>query len=410
MKIIRVFISLVFVLVSMIACKNANSNENNQDLSLLLLVSSLNQNTYQWNLPAGFPTPKVPADNPMSEAKVSLGRFLFYDRKLSGNETMSCSSCHLQELAFSDGKALPSGITGQVHPRNSQHLSNVAYLPRITWNNPILKSLEQQALVPLFGESPIELGLTNNDYLDKIKATENYKSLFANAFSNDPDPVTEKNIRLAISAFQRSIISGNSPFDKAVYQKDNSALSASALRGMAFFNSETAECFHCHGGFNFTDTITHNATVFEEVFYHNNGTHTKAFLDSLSKEKQGLKEITGLDSDQGKFKSPSLRNISVTFPYMHDGSIMCDASANPELAQGLAVGATRETCARNALSKVIDQYARGGNGHPNVDSTLIRPFSIQPQEKEDLINFLFALKDDEFLQNTKFSNPFPRRR
>ncbi len=408
MKSLHRIILFCIVLTNAIGCGKNDSDNQNRDLGLLVLVNASNQSTYKWNLPAGFPTPRVPADNPMTEAKVELGRFLFYDRKLSGNETMSCSSCHLQELAFSDGKALPSGITGEVHPRNSQHLPNVAYLPRITWNNPILKSLEQQALVPLFGETPVELGLTNDQYLVKIKADNRYKTLFNDAFPGNSDPVNEKNIRFALSSFQRSMISGNSPFDKAVYQKDNSALNASALRGLAFFNGETAECFHCHGGFNFTDTVLHNATVFEEVFYHNNGTRTKAFLDAQPKEKQGLKEITGLESDQGKFKSPSLRNISVTFPYMHDGSIMCDAIADPNQAAGQAAGATRDTCARNALGKVIDQYARGGNGHPNVDTTLIRPFSLQTQEKEDLINFLMALKDDEFLNNPKFSNPFRR--
>jgi len=399
------FWCLAFVLF-LGSCNRFQKEGETINLPFLSFLALSNISSYAWNLPTGFPVPRVPQENPMSEAKVELGRFLFFERRLSGNETMSCSSCHLQDLAFSDGRAFPRGITGEIHPRSSQPLMNVAYAPRLTWANPLLKTLEAQSRVPLFGENPIELGLRDDSYLTKLRNDARYPRLFRTAFPNETEPVSEQSVRFALSSFQRSLISGNSRVDQAVYQRRSGVLNESELRGLAFFNGETAECFHCHGGFNFSDTVLHNQTVFEEVFYHNNGTRTKAFLDSQPIAKQGLKEITGLDADQGKFKAPSLRNIALTFPYMHDGSVMCDDNANPKNASGQASGASRVTCARNALGKVIDQYARGGNGHPNVDRTLIRPFAITDQEKEDLINFLMALTDEDFVRNSRFSNPF----
>lgn len=399
---------LLLTLIFGFSCNILPSKDKNNDIDLLLLAGILNTSDWVWVLPPGFPTPQVPAENPMTKAKVALGRHLFYEKKLSGDESMSCSSCHFQSLAFSDGKDLPKGITNETHPRNSQHLTNVAYNTKLTWANTQMTSLEVQSRVPLFGETPIELGLTNNDYLTKLKNDSAYQRLFVAAFGNADTAVNEQNVRFALSSFQRSMISGWSPFDKAK-EGDRSGYSASASRGSNFFNGETAECFHCHGGFNFTDTNLHTGQSQSEFAYHNNGTHTKAYFDALPIAKQGLKEITLQESDQGKFKAPSLRNVGLTFPYMHDGSIMCDNSANPNHATGLANGATRETCARNALAKVITQYANGGNGHPNVDTGLIRPFTIQPSEKEDLINFLLSLTDQQFINDPQFSNPFTNR-
>lgn len=380
--------------------------KSKDDNNLLLLALALSQGSgWVWNLPPGFPIPTVPSENPMSQAKVDLGKFLFYDSKLSANESMACSSCHFQNLAFSDGKTTPSGITSEAHPRNAQQLSNAAYHPRLTWSNPLLKTLEQQARVPMFSLAPPELGLANEDYLGKLKSDSNYQKLFSAAFGNGDSAVTEQNVRFSLASFQRTMISGYSPYDKAT-NGNRSAMSASATRGASIFNGEVAECFHCHGGFNFTDTTLHTKQTSEEFAYHNNGTHTQAEYLALPINKRGLEEITLLASDQGKFRAPSLRNVGVTFPYMHDGSIMCDDSANPGHPTGVASGATLETCARNALGKVIDQYVAGGKGHPNVDTTLIRPFSLQPSEKTDLINFLLALTDSEFLTDSKFSNPF----
>ncbi len=378
--------------------------ESSDDLLLVALLS-LNRSDWVWDLPPGFPVPTVPSENPMSKAKVELGRHLFNEKRLSGDRSMSCGSCHFQSLAFSDGKQFPSGITNETHPRNSQHLSNVVYQTRLTWNNPLMVNLEVQARVPLFGESPIELGLSNSEYLQLLKSDERYRSLFMNAFGNSDSAFNEQNVRFALASFQRSLISGWSNFDK-ISNKQTVSLSSAEIqsinRGNSFFNSEVAECFHCHGGFNFTDTNLHSGQVSAEFAYHNNGTHTKAFYDALPLEKQGLKAITLLESDQGKFKAPSLRNIGLTFPYMHDGSIMCDDSENPKIT----LGKTNESCARNALGKVLEQYKAGGLEHPAKDGTLIRPFTMSEQEKSDMINFLMSLTDSVFINNPTHANPF----
>lgn len=393
-----------------------NEAGNNNSTLLLAAFAARGGSDWVWDLPPGFPTPSVPSINPMSQAKVDLGRHLFYEKRLSGNETMACASCHFQSLAFSDGKDFPKGITNEVHPRNSQHLSNVAYLPRLTWNNPNMANLEIQSRVPLFGDSPIELGLSDSAFLTKLRNDPLYKNLFVRAFGNDSDAVNEQNIRFALASFQRSLISGRSIFDK-LSNRVATGLTVEEIqsinRGNQIFNSEDAECFHCHGGFNFTDTNLHSGLVTPEFAYHNNGTHTKSYYDSLldingdlDPHKQGLFEITLNEADQGKFRAPSLRNVGVTFPYMHDGSIKCDIIYDPNIT----AGATNEDCARNALGKVIDQYTNGGVApvHPSVDTALIRPFSLTPQQKTDMINFLMSLTDKEFLENPKFSNPFPQ--
>lgn len=397
---------------------NQKSSENNQLLLLLGLAS--NTNTFNWNLPPGFPTPAVPSDNPMTREKVALGRFLFYDTKLSGNGRASCSSCHLQNLAFTDGKANAVGSTGQVHPRNSMSLVNVVYNSVQTWNNPLMKNLETQALVPLTGSNPIELGLnvTDSQLRDILYSDSRYQRLFADAFPGDPNPVGINNVIKAISSFQRTLISGNSAFDQAIYRGNSSAMSASARRGMNFFNGEVAECFHCHGGFNFSDVVQHAGTTQVPSVFHNNAIYNVNGAGPSS-DNMGVFEVTGKQSDVGLFKAPSLRNIALTFPYMHDGSIMCENSNNPAFNPSK----TSVDCARDALGKVIDNYARGGfnsscpKTNPSfpcltntpfrtVDTTLIRPTTIQPSDKADLIEFFLSLTDNEFVNNPTISNPF----
>lgn len=146
---------------------------------------------YNWNLPKGFPKPKVPADNPMTASKVELGRYLFYDTRLSVNGKSSCATCHKQELAFTDGKPVGVGATGEKHSRGAMSLVNVAYAGVLTWSNPTLKTLEEQALTPMFGEHPIELGLKQDGSLEKmLKKDSRYQAMFAKAFPDDSDPFT----------------------------------------------------------------------------------------------------------------------------------------------------------------------------------------------------------------------------
>ena len=221
-------------------------------------------------MPAGFPAPKVAADNAMTRAKVELGRHLFYDTRLSVNGKQSCASCHEQNKAFTDGKARAIGTTDEQHPRSAMSIVNIAYTPVLTWANPNMKRLERQALVPMFGEHPVELGLSGKEteVLAKLKAEPRYQKLFPEVFSGEVDPFTIANVANAMAAFERILISGDSPYDRYL-NGEKTAISASAKRGENLFFSERLECFHCHGGFNFSQTTArlYNASrCFGKIF------------------------------------------------------------------------------------------------------------------------------------------------
>ncbi|MEM6453966.1 MAG: MbnH family di-heme enzyme [Acidobacteriota bacterium] len=360
-----------------------------QRLVRTLLVPS----AYDWQLPPGFPPPRVPDDNPMTAAKVELGRHLFYDVRLSGNGTQSCASCHLQERAFSDGLARSRGSTGEVHPRNAMALVNVAYSATLTWAHPQLDRLEDQVQIPMFGSHPIELGIAGQEdvVLDRLRAAPRYAPLFAEAFPGVVDPVQWRTVIQALASFTRALISGDSPYDRFVYGGETDALSASAQRGMALFLSEDFECHHCHGGFNFSVATVHQATAFDERVFHNTGLYDLGD-GAYPHGNEGLYEVTHIASDRGKFRPPTLRNVAVTAPYMHDGSI-------------------------DTLSAVLDTYAAGGrhvadgplagDGRRNPNKSGFVPgFSMTPQEKADLLAFLHALTDETFLSDPRFADPF----
>ena len=356
-------------------------------------ISDTTQGGWAWSVPANFPTPRVPADNPMSEAKVELGRFLFYDRRLSGNGTQACASCHHQDKAFTDGRALAKGSTGEMHPRNSQGLANVVYNTTLTWANPSLLSLEAQMQVPLFSEAPIELGLNDsnvNEVLDRVKTDARYTDMFKAAFPGADQPVTWGNVTRAIATFQRTLISGNSRYDQFLQNK--AQLTAAEQRGLALFNSEKAECFHCHSGFNFNDQVVHASTQVTDTPFHNTGLYNIGGTGNFPAGNQGLFEITERLADRGKFRAQSLRNVEVTAPYMHDGSMA-------------------------TLEEVLDFYAAGGRNitsgphagdgrlNPNK-SDLISRIDLTAQDKADLVAFLKTLTDHDFLTNPKLANPF----
>lgn len=350
------------------------------------------EDTYDWQLPPDMPPPVVPEDNPMTPAKVELGRWLFYDTRLSGNKTMSCASCHVQALAFTDGKARSVGSTGETHPRSSMSLVNVAYASRLTWANPLLDRLEDQALTPLLGEDPVEMGLGQqaDDFEALLRADANYSALATEAFPDDQDPHSLLNGVRAMSAFVRTIISLDAPYDRYI-AGDADALSDTAIRGMDLFFSERLECFHCHGGFNFSDSTTHANTRVESVGYHNTGLYNLAGEGAYPADNTGLYDMTGERRDMGRFKAPSLRNVAVTAPYMHDGSVA-------------------------TLEEVIRHYQRGGrlieNGEYAGDGRLspyksefVRGFELSDSEREDLKAFLQSLTDTTVLTDARFSNP-----
>jgi cytochrome c peroxidase len=349
-----------------------------------------------WALPKGFPTPNVPADNPMSASKVELGRHLFYDTRLSGNGTFSCASCHAQRLAFTDGRARAIGATGEMHPRGSMGLANVAYSPVLTWANPGMRSLEQQAIVPMFGDDPVELGLQGQEraLLQRVGTDPRYQKLFAAAFPGGQELVTLDRIVKAIGAFERTLISGRSPYD-AYKGGALRAISAAARRGEELFFSEKTECFHCHGGFNFTGSSDFVGKGFAEIEFHNTGLYNTDGKGAYPSPNTGVHAVTDNPDDMGRFKAPSLRNIAVTAPYMHDGSIA-------------------------TLEDVLAHYDAGGRTirrgpHAGVGSTspyraeFMKRIGFTPREKLDMLAFLRALTDSTFLTDPRFSNPWSHR-
>jgi cytochrome c peroxidase len=256
----------------------------------------------------------------MTAAKVELGRHLFYETRMSANGTQSCATCHIQSLAFTDGKPRAEGSTGERHPRGSMSLVNIAYAPTFTWMDQGLHTLEEQARVPMFGEHPIELGMdpAGEKFLTIVRADPSYQKLFG------ADPITIDNIIRALACFERSIVSARSPYDRYHFDRDDSAVSAAAKRGEVLFFSTGFSCFRCHSSPNFT----------------------------------------GKPQDEGGYKAPTLRNIAVTAPYMHDGSVA-------------------------TLEQAIEHQ-----GPP-----------MSSQERADILEFLATLTDERLLHDTRFSRP-----
>ena len=242
-------------------------------LLLLILGCRPEPPPYELPLPDWMPQPDVPLDNPLSAEKIELGRHLFYDTRLSGNETQACASCHLQELAFTDGRTVGLGSTGQLHPRNANGLTNVAYNSTLTWANPQLVELETQLLLPLFGDDPVELGASpgETEVLGRIAGDPELVALYEEAWPDLDEPVTWDTTVYALSSFTRSLVSYDSPFDRYAYQGDASALTLSERRGLGLFLSEELECHHCHGGFNLSGSVDHAGNFFDQSLFANNG-------------------------------------------------------------------------------------------------------------------------------------------
>lgn len=332
----------------------------------------------------------MPEENPMTNAKRELGRHLFYDTRLSGNQTQSCASCHRQSHAFAEPSPTAVGSTGEIHRRNTLTLTNVAYHSTFTWAHGSLTSIERQILIPMFGESPVELGLAGveEEVLQRFQNDPLYQALFKDAFGGTGQ-INWRNAVDSLACFVRSLISFNSPFDRYAYYREDSAMSDSALRGLNLFMSERLECRHCHGGFNFTGASNHSASDLQP--FHNIGLYFPA-NNLTAVFDQGLFEVTGNDGDKGRFRTPTLRNIEYTAPYMHDGSIA-------------------------TLEDVIQFYADGGRNipdgelkgdgrlHPNKDA-FIKGFVLTETEKQDLLAFLKSLSDRTFIENESHRNPF----
>lgn len=298
------------------------------------------------------PSAPAPPENPTTAEKVALGKRLFFDPILSQDRTVSCSSCHDPAHAFSDptGQAVSPGVQGRLGRRNAMSLINVGDRHALTWSG-ASPSLETQAMIPLGDHA--ELNMTPEEVTARLKADPGYVQAFQAAFGSPP---SMQNTVRALASFQRTLQSRGSPYDR--YQAgDASALTAQQVRGLDLF-FDRAECFHCHTGRDFTDGLPHNNAM-------------KLFNPDV-----GRAEFTEKEEDVGRFVTPSLRNVAVTAPYLHDGSA-------------------------RTLRELIEIYNDGGEPNPNTDP-LIHPLGLTPAEIDDLLAFLNSLTDPTIATNPQF--------
>ena len=284
----------------------------------------------------------VPADNPIDSAKVELGKQLYFDKRLSKDGTVSCATCHRPDHGWADTSEVSLGIGNQKGGRNAPTVLNAAYMPLQFWDGRA-KSLEDQALGPI--QNPVEMGMTMVEALGRIKAIPGYVEQFRRIFGAEP---TEEGVAKAIAAFERTVISTNSPYDRYL-QGDRTAMSPAAVRGMNLFNGK-AHCTPCHSGPTFSDGAFHNLGA-----GYSNGRYAD----------KGRFDVTKDPKDLGAFKTPGLRGVAENGPYLHDGS-------------------------EKTLADVIEFYDRGGVSNPNLDP-LIVPLHLTSREKADLVAFLEAL-------------------
>lgn len=307
------------------------------------------------HIPSWFPEMEIPAENRLTQARIDLGRKLFYEKKLSRDETISCGSCHLQEKAFTDGLPISIGVEGRLGLRNVPTISNIGYTDRMFMDGGVT-TLELQAQSPIFAHE--EMDFTIAEFLDRIDGDETYIRMFDEAYNQPPGAF---GISRSIAAFERTLISGHSRFDAYEYEGDLDALSESEKRGRNLFFSNELSCGECHV-----------PPLFTNFEYENIGLYIN-YVDS------GRARITEISADNGKFKVPNLRNVALTAPYMHNGSLA-------------------------TLQEVVEHFNNGGMNHAN-QSDLVRPLGLTEQEKADLVAFLGSLTDEAFISAPAFSDP-----
>jgi cytochrome c peroxidase len=304
--------------------------------------------------PLGLPPVPVPADNPITAEKVALGRTLFYDKRLSSDDSVSCATCHNPVLGFTDGAARSTGVGGKTGKRNAIALLNAAYNPMLFWDGRAL-TLETQVGTPM--EDPAEMNQPHAISVSKLAKDPAMKAEFETAFG--PGPVTIEKIERAIASFERMLISGNSAFDRYQFGGDKTALSPAALRGLAIFQDpKRGNCTACH-------TIDSHYALFTDGKFHNTGegVDEEGNLTDLGRYTQ-----TKLEADKGAFKTPSLRNVADSAPYMHDGKL-------------------------RTLKDVVDFYAGGGNSNPYLDKDM-KPIELSARDRADLVEFLKSLSGE----------------
>jgi cytochrome c peroxidase len=328
--------------VGLLSCKKDAVNQPVPEM----LISV--DDSYTYNTPSYFPTLNYPSNNKPTKQKFVLGKKLFYDKILSKDNSISCSSCHHQSLAFSDSVQYSTGFSKQLAARNEPTLTNIGYNSNYFWDGGV-PSLELQALAPL--DNHLEFNLPYDSMLIRLNSNAIYKQLFNEVFGTDANL---SSYTKALACFERSFISGNSKYDDFFYKNNANVFNASELNGYKLFNDPKTGCNSCHSGFNFTNGSFQNVGLY--VNYPDPGRY----------------KVTGYIQDLACFKVPTLRNVALTAPYMHDGSIA-------------------------TLEQVIDHFNSGGQAHTNK-SPLVKPLYLTTQEKIDLVNFLKTLTDHEFIQ------------
>lgn len=363
-------INRFFILAFALVISLVVFNSCDEEASTVIDNPEYNPTPFEVNLPDHFFSPQFPIDNPLTEEGVELGRHLFYETKLSADNTQSCGSCHNQKFAFTDnGQKFSTGITGAVGRRNSMAIFNLFYHKQGLFWDGRAKTLREQALIPI--EDPTEMNETLENVVSKLQDEELYRDLFYSAFGSNE--ITSQKIGLALEQFMLSMVSADSKFDKV--QAGLSEFTLDELKGQDLFNAEfspipgtsAGDCFHCHGGPDFSN---HR--------FFNNG------LDSTFDSDKGRFEVTGKEQDLGKFKAPSLRNIELTAPYMHDGRF-------------------------KTLEEVLIHYDSHVKSAPNLDPNLFASrgkLNLGDEEIEYLIAFLKTLTDTSFVNNPRLSNPF----
>ncbi len=305
--------------------------------------------------PLGLPAVPIPADNPPTAETVDLGRRLFFETKLSANGTVSCASCHDPRAAFADPRRFSIGAGGKQGVRNAPPALNAAYNPSQFWDGRAA-TLEAQAAGPI--ANPVEMNLSHADCAKRLDSDPAYRALFEKAFG--PGPVTMDKITKAIASFERTLVSGNSAFDKYQFGGDKGAMSASAIRGLDIFKDKNrGNCAVCH-------TIEEKYALFSDGKFHNLGVamDSKGELTDLGRYNE-----TKIETDKGAFRTSTLRSIAKSAPYMHDGS-------------------------QRTLAEVVDFYVGGGSSNPYLDKE-IKELKLSGQERADLVAFLEALTGDE---------------
>ncbi len=324
------------------------------------------------NIPDDYAVMPIPEDNPMTQEGVDLGHRLFFDKRLSADNTMSCASCHLTSKGFTDGKRFSVGIDGIAGPRSSMSLIDIGYTQELFWDGRV-NSLEVQALLPI--EDPIEMHNTWTNALDMIRNDEAYPEMFRKAFNiKDKNNITKEDAAKAIAQYERAIVSsGNSKFDRVMRNQD--LFTPEEFLGWSAFTDDDpfvpdAECSHCHA-----------IPLFGADEFSNNGIQEAATLEDFSDNGRG--SVTGVPFDNGKFRAPSLRNIELTAPYMHDGRF-------------------------ETLEEVIDHYFSGGKPSPNKDPLIsaIATNGLQEEHKIAIIAFLKTLTDPDLQENPLYQDPF----